>query len=99
MSFSQWNALPIRFTGNIPPTEAPGSAMGLAFSSISEANQNWNQARDNAMATSNHWGLPNGTHHTPTTTIIKSDSTLRYENPTGSCVGYTSSGQRYTYQQ
>jgi hypothetical protein len=76
-----------------------GGALGLAFSSIAQANANWTAQKNNAVATGQHWGLPNGTHYIGGTKVIKSDSCIRYENPNtnGHCYGVTADGQTYQY--
>ena len=76
-----------------------GGALGFAFQEISKANNNWNNARDNAMASGNHWALPNGTHNYGNGKIVKSNSCIRYEPANGHCSGITSDGIPYSYTQ
>jgi hypothetical protein len=110
MSFSDLNSMRPSFQGLFGCTygsasnQSPnaqygfGGAVGLAFSSIADTNRNWNSARDNAFTTGNHWGLPNGTHKTGNTTIIKADTHIRYESSEHSlCHGITKDGIPYTY--
>lgn len=74
-----------------------GGALGLAFSSIQDANNNWSNARNNAIATNNHWILPNGTHDVNGMKIIKGNGYIRYEHPNGHCHGITDDGGHYWY--
>lgn len=81
-----------------PPSNDAGWALGLAFSSIQEANQNWNNQKNNALASGNYWALPNGSHNIGDTKVIKSGNCIRYENPaTGQHYGVTSDGKVYNY--
>ena len=76
-----------------------GTSIGLAFSSIAEANNNWNNARNSALASGDHWKLPNGSHRVgPDLTIIKANTHIRYENSNGFHTGVTSDGRPYSYQ-
>jgi hypothetical protein len=74
-----------------------GSALGLAFNSISEANNNWNIARDTAIATGNYGNLPNGTHRISDNCTVKKGNewTLVIDHNTGIGYGTTSDGKQY----
>jgi hypothetical protein len=58
-----------------------GSPLGLAFSSIAEANNNRIEATNFALSTGQHNMLPTGTHQTSANTkIIRGNGYTRYEN-------------------
>lgn len=58
-----------------------GSALGLAFSSIAEANATKQQQINSAMVSGNHWALPPGTYPTSAfTEIKKGDGYVTYYN-------------------
>jgi hypothetical protein len=77
-----------------------GGAIGLAFSSIAEANQTKQNYNNYALSSGNHSFLSNGTHNLGNDyKIIKSDSCTRYEPSNGFCHGVTADGHRYTYMK
>jgi hypothetical protein len=70
-----------------------GSAIGLAFSAVAEANHNKQVAIDTGLASGNHFSLPPGSYHVGAynTTdgaaggmkIVKGNGYVRYEYPDG----------------
>ena len=66
------------------------SPLGLEISLIQEANEDFNNPQNDALATGDQWGSPNGTHKIRSHKIIKGDG---YENENGSGVCDPSSGQ------
>jgi hypothetical protein len=60
-----------------------GSALGLAFSSVQDAKNNYNNAVDNALNSGNYWNLPSGTHILKEgynrTTIVKNDKYMTFK--------------------
>jgi hypothetical protein len=73
-------------TSYCPSSSASGGfAIGLAISSISQANQNYNNAASGALSSGNYNNLPNGTFKVGDTTIIKGNGYYRVEPAHGHC--------------
>ncbi len=60
-----------------------GASIGKAFEAIAEARQNKQNRIDNAIATNNHWNLPNGTHTVNGQKVVKGDGYIRYDYGNG----------------
>jgi hypothetical protein len=78
-----------------------GSAIGLSFSSIAEANKNKQTAIDNAFASGNHWNLPKGSYSATQqhiigsgcSKVVKGDGYIRYEWPDGRFTVHSDNGK------